>query len=510
MLDTSSASSCVYGQRRMRVSVIRQEFLELTGHHYRAILLNQLHYWTQKVKDFDSFLEEEKQRVPDIEMELRHGWIYKSAPDFIQETLLNVSKYTFYRHMRILIERGWVETKEHPTHPWDKTTFYRLNVDAVIRDLHEIGYELPSVFQESYQKVAETFMLHPETSMLQNATHNKITNKKKAKTKVNNNIDNTCLESVRAGARIINKEESQGQKMEIEQKKGNSQEISQSDSVHDVDSFIDVWRNTIKDSYPLTDKQKESFWAMIQECFNSSLEAWKSFCEEVSSHPQLNPVEEGKWRIDIRWISKVDNAWKIIQKFAEAPIHISSYAERLEKELREKCQEKVDGIQDPIWKGICTEVLNNWRPNHLMMKGIGGKKEDYEYFLKSRIWEYSLGDTFSNKHVSLYIPKEIPCFVNLSSESYYYQTALNWITRRNFNNKYIVVEQSKEKFVDGLIKATHELSEEEIEQLRTNFREAGMKEETIEDCIKNDLPEEERERLKSILRELEKGKNVNG
>ncbi len=43
-----------------QVSLIRGELVALTGNHFLAIVLNQLLYWTQRVKDFDLMLEEEK------------------------------------------------------------------------------------------------------------------------------------------------------------------------------------------------------------------------------------------------------------------------------------------------------------------------------------------------------------------------------------------------------------------------------------------------------------------
>lgn len=170
--------------KRNKVAVIREEFVELTGHPFRAILLNQLYYWSQKVSDFDDLLQEELDRRKGLKVQMRHGWIYKGANEFIAETLLKVSKFTFYRHMEKMIESGWIESKEGASCKWDKTRSYRLNLTKLSQDLYELGYDLPAVFHDSYKKMAqtsklqnETSRLHPATSELQNATYNKITDK---------------------------------------------------------------------------------------------------------------------------------------------------------------------------------------------------------------------------------------------------------------------------------------------------------------------------------------------
>jgi len=58
----------------------------------KAILLNQFIYWSERVNDFDLFLDEEKQRAEDegkgLDIQKRRGWIYKSAEELSEETML--------------------------------------------------------------------------------------------------------------------------------------------------------------------------------------------------------------------------------------------------------------------------------------------------------------------------------------------------------------------------------------------------------------------------------------
>lgn len=125
--------------------VLREEFVALTKEPLVAIVLGQLLYWTQRVKDFDLFLKEEGFFNPDCKAVLRHGWIYKTANDLIEETMICVDRTTMRRYLKTLMDRGWLEERSHPTHRWDKTSQYRLNLRKLQEDLLPLGFELPGI-----------------------------------------------------------------------------------------------------------------------------------------------------------------------------------------------------------------------------------------------------------------------------------------------------------------------------------------------------------------------------
>ncbi|MGR5970097.1 hypothetical protein ACT7C1_26915 [Bacillus paranthracis] len=90
---------------KLKRAVIKEELVILTGDFKKAILLNQLIYWSERVKDYDQFITEEKKRARMAmnieekkraellkEIKLSHGWIYKTAEDLSSETMLNMSK----------------------------------------------------------------------------------------------------------------------------------------------------------------------------------------------------------------------------------------------------------------------------------------------------------------------------------------------------------------------------------------------------------------------------------
>nr|MBA3814873.1 hypothetical protein [Alphaproteobacteria bacterium] len=128
-----------------KVSIIRGELVDLMGDHRPAVVLNQLLYWTQRVKDFDLLLNEEKNYHPDCNVMPRHGWIYKTAQELNDETMLQVDRTTMRRYLNFLVEQGWLDERINQEHKWDKTTQYRVNLRKLQEDLLAIGSSLVNV-----------------------------------------------------------------------------------------------------------------------------------------------------------------------------------------------------------------------------------------------------------------------------------------------------------------------------------------------------------------------------
>src|SRR3546814_12607603 len=87
------------------VSIIRREFVVLTGNHFCAVILNQLLYWTLRVKDFDNLLREERFYNAECNTAPRHGWIYKTAQELNQETMLGLSPPSIRKYLKRSEER---------------------------------------------------------------------------------------------------------------------------------------------------------------------------------------------------------------------------------------------------------------------------------------------------------------------------------------------------------------------------------------------------------------------
>jgi len=131
----------------LKRAVIKEEFVALTGDFVKSVILNQLIYWSQRVNDFDKFVQEEISRAEyqegsNYKIELRNGWIYKSADELSAETMLHMARNTTLKHIEYLVKNGWVDRRNNPENKWDRTTQYRVNLLKIHEDLLKLGYVL--------------------------------------------------------------------------------------------------------------------------------------------------------------------------------------------------------------------------------------------------------------------------------------------------------------------------------------------------------------------------------
>lgn len=162
---------------KLKRAVIKEELVILTGDFKKAILLNQLIYWSERVKDYDQFITEEKKRARMAmnieekkraellkEIKLSHGWIYKTAEDLSSETMLNMSKSSIGRHLEHLLDKGWLERRKNPHWKGDNTYQYRVDILNIQKDLFQLGYFLEGYKFNLIEFQNETPMFHNETS----------------------------------------------------------------------------------------------------------------------------------------------------------------------------------------------------------------------------------------------------------------------------------------------------------------------------------------------------------
>lgn len=137
--------------RKLKRAIIKEELVALTGDFKKAIILNQFIYWSERVKDAKSFMEEELVRMTNHGMEIptediledfQNGWIYKKAEELAEETMLGLSKSNMLSHIKYLVDRGWLDQRTNPKYKWDKTLQYRVNLVKIQTDLQELGYSL--------------------------------------------------------------------------------------------------------------------------------------------------------------------------------------------------------------------------------------------------------------------------------------------------------------------------------------------------------------------------------
>ena len=131
---------------KLKRVVIKQELVELTGDYRAALILNQFIYWTERMRDTDKYIREEKERAikEDISVDISesNGWIYKSAEELNDELMVGMSKPTIRKYIKQLIEQGYIHERQNPKYKWDKKTQYRLNLYNIQLDLAKLGYAL--------------------------------------------------------------------------------------------------------------------------------------------------------------------------------------------------------------------------------------------------------------------------------------------------------------------------------------------------------------------------------
>lgn len=131
---------------KLKRAVIKEELVALTGDYTDAIILNQFIYWSERTKDFDKFIDEEKKRYQnegiDIIINPTNGWMYKKSEELADETMINLAPANMRNRIKKLIDKGWIEERRNPYIKWDKTLQYRVNLIQIAKDLFDLGYIL--------------------------------------------------------------------------------------------------------------------------------------------------------------------------------------------------------------------------------------------------------------------------------------------------------------------------------------------------------------------------------
>lgn len=150
---------------KLKRVVIKEELVALTGHYVQALILNQFIYWSERTKDFDQFIDEERKRDPDIVLNPTKGWVYKTAEDLSDELMLGMSVSTIRRYLGKLVTSGLLDERNNPKHKWDQTLQYRPNMVKIQTDLFHLGYAL-----ESYPLVVAISKMKNGVSKMKNQT----------------------------------------------------------------------------------------------------------------------------------------------------------------------------------------------------------------------------------------------------------------------------------------------------------------------------------------------------
>ena len=138
--------SIIKDPKKLKRVPIKEELVEITGDYIKAVILQQFIYWSERTKDYDQFVLEEKSQAErygyEYVAELKNGWIYKSSEQLSEETLLRLKHTAMRTHIKVLVEKGFLSERTNPLDRRDRTIQYRVNILAIQLDLLEHNYVL--------------------------------------------------------------------------------------------------------------------------------------------------------------------------------------------------------------------------------------------------------------------------------------------------------------------------------------------------------------------------------
>ena len=143
-------------KQRHKRAVLCEELTAITDDAKEAIILHQLLYWVPRMRDVDAYIEEVRNQLQqgvdrnaDVDLPKANGWIYKSANELSEETMIG-SDTTVRRRLRRLIEAGFIEERDSPHSEWDNTLQYRVDAAAIEAALQAEGYTLRTVMAADF------------------------------------------------------------------------------------------------------------------------------------------------------------------------------------------------------------------------------------------------------------------------------------------------------------------------------------------------------------------------
>jgi len=361
---------------------LREEFVALTHDPLIAIVLNQLVYWTQRVKDFDLFLEEERFSNPECNVAPRHGWIYKTANELIEETMICVDRTTMRRYLKILITNGWLEARSHPHNKWDKTSQYRLNLRNLRDDLFNLGFELPGINVKTHREFF-TEREHPSEEQFDPSNVNELSNSpsegnlplSEEQISPSERLNSPLL-STENTHEIKNREHTQdacARKSFFDWKNSNVENFL-------AKEMLQIWEQHIgqkltpanwKGSLHLTEERKDQLESLFRFHFQNDIRQWEKFCLRIKSSAFLMGGSPSGWHVTLDWILDESNLLKILEgnyddlKRVEAQESLSKVQPNPIRDAEKAAI--LATITDPVWRGWCSQLAEGVRLDEFTM-----------------------------------------------------------------------------------------------------------------------------------------------
>lgn len=110
---------------------IHEEILMLVKDYEDAAILSKMIFWASCCR--------------------KDGWFYKTAKE-LSEHLLIIPRSTVDRKLKQLAQKGYFEIEKRSEILYDKTNYYKVNLDKINKDLEEIGYRLRDFTKKKEEK----------------------------------------------------------------------------------------------------------------------------------------------------------------------------------------------------------------------------------------------------------------------------------------------------------------------------------------------------------------------
>jgi len=320
--------------RKLKKAVIRENLVALTGGWLKALILNQFIYWSERSKDTDDFLQEEKKRSEkegkEMDIPLQYGWIYKNAVELNDELMVNIHRTTMRKMLSEIVKEGWLDVRTNPTYKWDRTLQYRPNIVKIQTDLGGLGYVLDgyplqchlndirmSSIRQSKERTPtfERARTDIQTSVPRHAIPETIT---EITTKNKREVDYVASPPP---PKISKKEEKEERACKPRKKEVEHMAQTWNDTV-DVSGAASV-RWSVMSNH--TENMALSAYTKLQE------EGWQELLSIVAGSPFLNGDNDRGWRATFSWVLKPANLEKIMDGFYSTQVPVQNGDARAEK-----------------------------------------------------------------------------------------------------------------------------------------------------------------------------------
>ncbi|MBL0942179.1 MAG: hypothetical protein IBJ00_05600 [Alphaproteobacteria bacterium] len=313
---------------------------------YPAILLQQIHYWSQKG-----------------EGERKQGklWVHNKYEAWAQQLRCSVS--CIRKTVKKLHQEGLIETKAFRSKYGDTTKWYAVNYEM----LKELGLTLTPEVSSLKEKAVYTSSQKLLPAVNENTPHknSQHINEKKSKTFIQSKICTPphvlqCDSPLNKISKIINN-------------------LSPTEVGSDYQNMISIWNEIVHQgskTVKLTERRLKWLKRRFRLEFQSCIEKWKEYCSLIANNDFLMGMGKKGWKVTLDWaiiphnIQKVlSNAYERLIRIKregredgnEKPFQLQAKIEAEKKNTERKRLEALKMIEDSshplFWKQVCKELL---------------------------------------------------------------------------------------------------------------------------------------------------------